>query len=594
MLDKKCYTSKPRDTALLSERILHNPVELTVNELAQELVKGKAFTPAFFKENLGKIHRTKESWFSQEIIALDFDAGMTVQEAINEFATTASFIYTTFSHVNDHHKFRVVFLLDEIIYDFDYCKKLIENLVNQYPMADQKCKDPNRLFFGGKMLYEINFNNRLSVNEIAHRSNNITGPLKYIEEKKGIKNIRNVCSSEKYFRTTNIQHIKERNIEVLQRKIIVVPSKVHNNYEVLDYLKKQNLREYLGVCSTGNFNDIFHIETAPSSSIFESSKGNGHQLYKCFSTSSSFCGTIIEITERLLNCSRVEATKFLMQVYQIEVHESEQQRELKDEIDCYSELLQSDDLEEMYPNFYKVFNRYGYIYDMYILLDLVKEYVPSGIDKRLIFHHSIESISKKINKSTSATNIRMNIFAFFEFITKLQVDEIPKEIYQKQLKAKRLKKRKYYNSTYEIHIHRENFLIDLDEKCKQWIEKGCTTKTMNYEGVLRNFGREEADRVFPQDKGKVIPVLNEEVANKIRDKTLSLIEKNGWVTEQEILENVTLYFSGQKLFKQKQLKICLGELLEAYNLEKIRLNKLLKEEIGYEGKGYPNIIRKIQ
>ena len=80
---------------------------------------------------------------------------------------------------------------------------------------------------------------------------------------------------------------------------------------------------------------------------------------------------------------------------------------------------------------------------------------------------------------------------------------------------------------------------------------------MNYKGILRNFGREEADRVFPQDKGKVIPTLNEEVVKRIHRTTLELINTYGWTTEQEVLENITLYFKGQKSFKLKQFKVCL-------------------------------------
>ena len=67
-----------------------------------------------------------------------------------------------------------------------------------------------------------------------------------------------------------------------------------------------------------------------------------------------------------------------MELYQVEIKESEQQTELKVVIDIFKELLQSDDLEELYPNFYKVFNRIRLFQDLYILLDLVKEYLPSG------------------------------------------------------------------------------------------------------------------------------------------------------------------------------------------------------------------------
>lgn len=64
------------------------------------------------------------------------------------------------------------------------------------------------------------------------------------------------------------------------------------------------------------------------------------------------------------------------------------------------------------------------------------------------------------------------------------------------------------------------------------MEKGCTTNSVNYEGILRNFEVEEADRVFPQDKGKIISSLSDEVAMYIANITLVLIEEQGWTTEK--------------------------------------------------------------
>ena len=71
-----------------------------------------------------------------------------------------------------------------------------------------------------------------------------------------------------------------------------------------------------------------------------------------------------------------------------------------------------------------------------------------------------------------------------------------------------------------------------------------------------------------------------------------MIETCGWTTEQEVLENVRLYFKGQNTFKQKQIKICFGELLDGYDLERIRLKKELKEKLEIEGKGYGFIIKR--
>jgi len=123
-----------------------------------------------------------------------------------------------------------------------------------------------------------------------------------------------------------------------------------------------------------------------------------------------------------------------------------------------------------------------------------------------------------------------------------------------------------------------------------WFENGCTLKTVNYEGIMRNFGVEEANRVFPQDKNKEIPELNEFVTRKIEDCLLSLIDTSGFATEKQVIENVVFHFKGQQLFKLAQLKRCLGEILEKYCLTRIRLNKFLKEQLKIEGNGYPFVI----
>lgn len=602
MLDTIEYNSKPqgREVGIISNRIITQPVDISVEELAINLIKGKTFIPASFKEREGRIKRNKDYWYSQQVIGLDFDEGMTLQEAIQEFSDTASFIYTTFSHTEEKHKFRVVFALDRPIYRAEEFQKIITELMTKYPQADEQCKDCTRLFFGGKKLYVINYKNQLKVDDWLRLSPEVSGrtkknlvlypPKNQVQQKQ--KNLES--SSRNTLIASNIDLIKQKDIRRLQKKIKPKPKVVHSNFEFLEYLKQQDLRLYLGLNPSGNFIDVFHDETNPSASIFESSKGNGHQLYHCFSTSNPFTGTIFQVTERLLAVSILEVKKFLMELYNVEIEESEKQKELKGVIDIYKEMLYSDDLEELYPNFYKVFNTYGYLQDMYILLDLVKEHLPSGGDARLLFHHSINTIAQKFGRSNSAAHTRMNFFTFFKLISKLKEEEIPKKLLDIQQSSKSKKGHRYLNSTYEMHIYSYDFFKELDAMCVVWMGKGCTTKTINYEGILRNFGREEADRVFPQDKGKEIPPLNEEVTDMIRNTTLQQIAEKGWTSEQEVLDNVLLYFKGQKNFKQKQFKICLGEILDDYNLERIRLNKDIKAEMCIEGNGFGYIIRNIR
>lgn len=600
MLDSQAFKSKPRtyENIVINNGMLKCPKDISLEKLAEEIIMGKTFTPAFFVEKKGGIKRQKPYWYSQQVVALDFDDGMSLEEACKIFSEKAAFIYTTFSHTEEWHKFRVVFALDKPTYSFEAIEGLLNRLLMMYP-ADKQCKDCTRLFYGGKEIIELNYNNRIKITDFDEevscrtKEGELLYPAKNLKQPKADKVPKvslKSCSNKNIAK--NIELIRQKNLNELHRRINAEPKVVHNNFEMMDYLKQQDLRLYLGIQGSGSFIDIFHDESNPSAGIFTSNKNNGHQLYKCHSDTFPFVGTIFHITQSLIGCSAAEVRKFLMDLYRIELVENEVQKGLRDDIDFYKELLQSEDLEEVYPNFYKLFSRYDYLQDLYVLLDLVKEHLPAGDDPRLLFHHSIETIAKKFNRSTSATHTRINLFSFFKLVTKLESHEIPPHLLEIQQASKQKKKHKYRNSTYELPLRDYNFFSELDDMSRIWMEKGCTTDSVNYEGILRNFGLEEANRCFPQDKGRTITPLGEDVTSIITQNAMELIESFGYTSEQEILDNVMLYFKGQQKFKKKQFKICMGELIDGYDLERIRLNKELKDKLNIDGNGYGYIIRK--
>ncbi|MGG2087916.1 hypothetical protein ABFY59_13080 [Priestia aryabhattai] len=171
MLDKIEYKSKPQgvEVGMISKRIIRHLVDISIEEVAEHISKGKTFIPAYFKER-ETIRRTKDYWYSQQIIALDFDEGMSLKEAVEEFSNTAVFIYTTFSHSEEQDKFRVVFLLDKTLYEMQEFDEIISNLMAKYPNADKQCKDCTRLFYGGKEIIELSYDNRLNVNDFLKKN----------------------------------------------------------------------------------------------------------------------------------------------------------------------------------------------------------------------------------------------------------------------------------------------------------------------------------------------------------------------------------------------------------------------------------------
>lgn len=152
-LDQQGFEEKPGKAEVMgiSERIAGYPVYFSIGELMESvtLPSAKSFTPAVFR--LGE--RSNENWDSQQLFALDIDSGLTITEAIelaNEMKIIPVFIYTSFSHKEENHKFRMVFLLNEEIQD-----KRVRNMIQYalrtlFPAADRNANDPARLLFGGK------------------------------------------------------------------------------------------------------------------------------------------------------------------------------------------------------------------------------------------------------------------------------------------------------------------------------------------------------------------------------------------------------------------------------------------------------------
>ncbi|MEN8699584.1 hypothetical protein [Bacillus infantis] len=598
LVDPISYPKKPAgyEIGKISNRVIGHEVDIDVEQLSKEILSGKTFVPATFREINGQSRRSIDNWCSQQLIALDFDEGLTLEEALDDefFRTNAAFLYTTFNHSVELNKFRVVFVLDEPVYDYNQVQAVINELMTRYPYADKSCKDGSRLFFGGTKIYPFDYENRMSLELF-----NLGAPLQDIEYHLSNMSHKRVPPSEPSLSlSTNVHLIVERDIRALHQRLRVEPVALTSN-QVIDYIKKQDLRKFLGVKETGNFIDIFHDESNPSSSIFKSDRGSGHWIYKCFSTSHSFVGTILHVVQKLLNCSFVEAKKFLMEVFMISIYESEAVREFKESIDIYKELLRSEDLQDIHPNFYKVFSKYGHLQDLYTLLDLTKEYVTNESDPRILFYHSVRTLANHFGRSVPATGTRLNFLTLFNVTRKLDETEIPEDILAFQKKNKREKKHQYRSSTYELPMYTYDFFCGIDELCKIWLQKGCTSRTISYEGIMRTFGREEADRVYPQDKGKELSVLSEEVATDIQRTALQLIEYKGWTTENEILSCIHYNFRGQGEYKKNQFKRCIGEMLDAYGLESIATNKQVKSlmnitEEHMSKQSFPKIIRKIR
>lgn len=120
--------------------------DLTVDEFVKYINDGCAFSYQFRDD-----YRKADNFICSDIIAADFDSGMTLEEALSDdfFTQNASFLYTTPSHTPDHHRFRVIFHLPHTITDKELIRSAQTGLTRKFP-ADVAAVDPARQFYGSK------------------------------------------------------------------------------------------------------------------------------------------------------------------------------------------------------------------------------------------------------------------------------------------------------------------------------------------------------------------------------------------------------------------------------------------------------------
>ncbi len=91
---------------------------------------------------------------SHDMLLIDIDENMTIEELKKDYTyrTYGSGFYTSPSHTDHHHKFRIIFLLETRIVRQKEMKALYKAMIHHFgKVADSKCTDPGRYFNGTVM-----------------------------------------------------------------------------------------------------------------------------------------------------------------------------------------------------------------------------------------------------------------------------------------------------------------------------------------------------------------------------------------------------------------------------------------------------------
>lgn len=616
MLDKTSYNNKPQgiEIAKITNRLEKSQVEIDINELADYLIHGCTFKPSVLN---GK---KETDWMEQQLFALDFDEGTNIESELNrckELNILPCFGYTSFSHTHEHHKFRLVFCTHEPITDYNTAKQLQLTLMNIFSHSDEKCKNLSRLYFGGRQLIYSNYDNEINYKNIIEKyPSNLTTKVDVSRRAEKKPQDNNCISIYKYYlgaknppvyemedNNYNIKAIRNRDVEYLKNKINNPHIILHNNQEFFDYIYSYDLSKLLEINYPASFRCIFHNDNNPSAGVFVNDEG--HYFYKCFGCNISY--NIVNVIEVLGNFkSRPKAYKFMRDIFNLEIQETEWQKEQKEILMENLKVLMNGELKENCPTAYNnIARNLKYLQQLIITaMDNVHNENLTDNEDNVAFYASTKYLCKELHmspesaKEVSKKNV---LFAYHKLLNKLDDANIPEDMLKRgqAIGVNKTEKNQKHINYYSIPSYTTNSFKDIEEQGQKWKDNNYTMKGLSREMFYRTEGLDVANKLYPQYKqiyskeqkqviDRTTTKSSDNRTSKIIKYIFDLIISKGYATENDIIKMMNTEYS--KTLSAMQIKKSLQEILQGYDLKRIRANKQIKEQYGIIGNGYPFLI----
>jgi hypothetical protein len=360
---------------------------------------------------------------------------------------------------------------------------------------------------------------------------------------------------------------------------------VHSQQELYKYIYKINLAKYLGISQEGYIECILpdHQDNKPSAHIYETNDKT--PVYKCFGCNRSY--TIISITEKIANCSRKEAIEFIKAVYDLKLYESDWTKRWKQELIDYANYLDSEELKITFPDLYKsIRTRKDHMKSILLYFSTLVNEDMKYNDKPFFFasyNKLMEVCGIKPNRRETLSQ-SLVLFALLNMIVKMQLSDIPaKQLKKAKAIAAKLGHKKL-TGFYSFNEYGVLQFQDSDDIAKELQTNHLTLKGLSREYILRTFGEEKANEVYPQYRFENSKGTSEKSDNATMDlvvKLCDIINGQGYCLESKIRG------SGKT---EVQWKRSIQYILDNGKFEKVKLNKELKEKYNIACKGYPNII----
>ena len=590
--------------------------DITIENLADALCHGASFKPGVLVGG-----NKAENWYQQQLFGLDFDDGIRIEDAYNKVISlgiTPCFMYTTFSHKEEHHKFRMIFCNDTVITDGNIRDRLQATLMGIIGGIDEVCFNRDRLFFGGKgqVVLHPDYDSRINAESIIEKywNDDFEQYISNAKPKSKKKN-RPAASSKskdkgdtdkeyKPYENLNVKAIKEHDVEYLRKVLEHEPVEFENKNEFWDYIYSElDIAELIDIDDPHSFCCVLHDDRNPSANIFTTQ--NGVQKYRCCSENLTL--NIKQLIEMLGNFkSEYKAIQFIMDIYNLSIKESQWSIEQRENIDLMISNITLDKFKELCPQADK---NIKYAKDTFLMmLSIARNNIYSekfsNDDGEIVFFVTNKKIAEYMGKSNSQKKIDkiskyIKMLIYHDLIRILDDSQVPKELLAKAIRYSGTDKRSgNHVNFYAIPSWVIQQLKTIENNGIRWKEKGYRIGGVSFDMFYRSEGFDVAASLYPQYKkkkneyGEIVnrttTQSSDERTLKISEVILNCIQRKGYCTEKEVV-----YILGNQYryeVTDTQIKRSLNEIMDCYGLKKVKANKVLKEQYNIKSDGYPNII----
>lgn len=590
--------------------------DISIENLADALCQGASFKPAVLVGG-----NKAENWAEQQLFGLDFDDGIRIEEAYNKVISlgiTPCFMYTTFSHKGEHHKFRMIFRNDTVITDGNIRDRLQATFMGIIGGIDEVCFNRDRLFFGGKgqvVLYP-DYDTRINSESIIEKYWNDDFEQYISNAKPKSKKKKTTAADNKSrnksdtgreyqpYENLNVKAIKEHDIEYLRKVLAHEPIEFETKNDFWDYIYSElDIAELIDIDNPYSFCCVLHDDHNHSANIFTTQ--NGVQKYRCCSENLTL--NIKQLIEMLGNFkSEYKAIQFIMDIYNLSIKESQWSIEQRENIDLMISNITLNKFKELCPQADK---NIKYAKDTFLMmLSIARNNVYSekfsNDDGEIVFFVTNKKLAEYMGKGNSQKKIDkvskyIKMLIYHDLIRILDDSQIPKELLMKAIKYSGTDKRSgNHVSFYAIPSWVVQQLKTIENNGIRWKDKGYRIGGVSVDMFYRSEGFDIAASLYPQYKkqkneyGEIVnrstTKASDERTMKISEVILQCIQRKGYCTEKEVV-----YILGNKFryeITETQIKRCLNEIMDSYGLKKVKANKILKEQYHIKSDGYPNII----